>query len=118
MKTHALIDHLVFYSVDGGTFMKIYDKRDKQHIRILKLNAVERDVLLACHDVISYQELQQHLSTVPEFTLAAILQSFENAGLVYHEDDSYLSLPLQYHSAIPRDTQSVESVTPQILVNP
>ncbi len=117
VKTHALIGHLVFYSVDGGTFMKIYDKRDKQHIRILKLNAVERDVLLACHDVISYQELQQRLSTVPEFTLAAILQSFEHAGLVYHEDDSYLSLPLQYRSTIPQNAQFVESATSQILVN-
>lgn len=94
--THHKGDALVFYSVDGITFMKVYDNRDRDHIRILDLNTLERDVLLACTDVISYEELQHQFNTTPEFKLAAILQSFEHAGLICHEDNSYLSLPLQY----------------------
>jgi hypothetical protein len=49
--------------------------------------------------------------------LAAILQSFEHAGLVYHEDDSYLSLPLHYGNNIPSEARSVEPAIPQVLAN-
>ena len=118
VKTHAAIDRLVFYSVDGGTFMKIYDKRDPQRIRILELNTLERSVLLACTDITSYHTLRDQFAFVPDFELDTILQSFEHAGLIYHEDDDYLSLPLQYHSTMPQETRFQESPTPQVLVNP
>jgi hypothetical protein len=91
------MDQFVFYFVDGGSFMKIYDKRDRQNIKIHVLNELERTVFLSCIDIISFKELQRRFLDVPEFELAAILQSFEKNGIVYVEDDSYLSLPLRCH---------------------
>jgi len=88
-------DHLIFYFVDGGSFIKIYDKRDQQNIKIFVLNELERHVLLSCIDVISAQELKNKFLDVPEFKLAAILQSFEQNGIVFAEDDRYLCLPLR-----------------------
>jgi ribosomal peptide maturation radical SAM protein 1 len=115
ISTHTEGDNLVFYSVDGGTFMKVYDKRDRNHIRILELNELERKVLLACNDVISYEELQRQFAPTPEFMLAAIIQSFEHAGLVFHEDNHYLSLPLQYRTTTQQQTQHEKPSIPQVL---
>jgi ribosomal peptide maturation radical SAM protein 1 len=89
------VDGLVFYFVDGGTFIKIYDKRDRQDIRIFVLNELERRVFLSCVDVVSLKELQKRFIDVPEFELIAILQSFEQNGLLFVEDDHYLCLPLR-----------------------
>ncbi|MCX6670813.1 MAG: hypothetical protein NTX92_02695 [Euryarchaeota archaeon] len=89
------IDQLIFYFVDGGNFIKIYDKRDRQNIKIFVLNELERHVFLSCVDIISFKELQRRFLDVPEFELTAILQSFEQNGLVYVEDDYYLCLPLR-----------------------
>jgi hypothetical protein len=89
------IDRLVFYFVDGGSFIKIYDKRDRQNIRIFVLNELERAVFLACVDMVSLQQLQQRFANVPEFELIAMLQSFEQNGLVFVEDELFLGLPLR-----------------------
>ena len=89
------IDRLVFYFVDGGSFIKIYDKRDRQNIRIIVLNELERAVFLACVDVMSLQQLQQRFTDIPEYELIAMLQSFEQNGLMFVEDEYYLSLPLR-----------------------
>ncbi|MCX6663405.1 MAG: RiPP maturation radical SAM C-methyltransferase [Euryarchaeota archaeon] len=89
------IDRLVFYFVDGGSFIKIYDKRDRQNIRIFVLNELERAMFLACVDVVSLQQLQQMFTNVPEFELIAMLQSFEQNGLVFVEDELFLCLPLR-----------------------
>jgi ribosomal peptide maturation radical SAM protein 1 len=89
------IDQLIFYFVDGGNFIKIYDKRDRLNIKIFVLNELERHVFLSCVDIISFKELQRRFLDVPEFELTAILQSFEQNGLVYVEDDYYLCLPLR-----------------------
>ena len=99
-KTKATIDRLVFYFVDGGTFLKVYDKRDPQNIRIFVLNESERAVFLACEDVVSIQELQERFPGIPEFELVAILQSLEQNGLVMEEDKQYLSLPLRYQNKL------------------
>ncbi len=88
-------DRFKFYFVDGGSFIKIYDKRDMQKIKIFLLNELERLVFLSCIDIISFRELQRRFLDVPEFELAAILQSFEHNGLIYVEDDCYLCLPLR-----------------------
>ncbi len=92
---HTMIDHLIFYFVDGGNFIKIYDKRDRQNIKIFVLNELERNVFLSCIDIISFKELQRRFLDVPEFKLTAILQSFEQNGIVFTEDNQYLSLPLR-----------------------
>jgi hypothetical protein len=91
------IDQLVFYFVDGGSFIKIYDKRDRQNIRIFVLNELERAVFLSCVDIISIRELQKRFIDVPEYELIAILQSFEQNRLLFAEDDHYLCLPLRCH---------------------
>jgi ribosomal peptide maturation radical SAM protein 1 len=95
-KTKSTFDRLVFYFVDGGTFLKVYDKRDSQNIRIFVLNESERAVFLACVDVISLPQLQEQVPQIPEFELVAILQSLEQNGLVIEEEKQYLSLPLRY----------------------
>jgi hypothetical protein len=61
------------------------------------LNELERDVFLSCVDIISLKELQRRFLDVPEFKLIAILQSFEQSGLVFAEEDHYLCLPLRCH---------------------
>jgi ribosomal peptide maturation radical SAM protein 1 len=105
------IDHLIFYFVDGGNFIKIYDKRDRQNIKIFVLNELERKVFLSCVDIISFKELQRRFLDVPEFELTAILQSFEQNGLVYVEDDYYLCLPLRCR------VKSVQEKKEECLVN-
>jgi len=99
-------DQVLFYFVDGGSFIKIYDKRDLQTIKIFVLNELERQVFLSCIDIITFQELQRRFLDVPEFQLAAILQSFEHNGLVHVEDDCYFCLPL--HSRVKNTSQRQE----------
>lgn len=96
LKKQAVIDTLIFYFVDGSSFVKIFDKRDPQNIRIFVLNELERAVFLACVDVVSLQQLQQRFADIHEFKLSAILQSFEKNGLVFAEDEQYLCLPLRF----------------------
>jgi hypothetical protein len=91
-------DKQIFYFLDGGTFIKIYDKRDSQNIKIILLNELERQVFLSCVNVISFTELQQRFIDVPEFELTAMLQSFEQSGLVFTEDNHYLCLPLRNYA--------------------
>lgn len=91
------INRLIFYFVDGGSFIKIYDKRDRQNIKIFVLNELERKIFLSCVDIISLPELQERFVEIPEYELTAILQSFEKNGLVFVEDDQYLCLPLRIH---------------------
>ncbi len=91
------VENLQFYYVDGGKFLKIYDKRDIDDVDIYALDNVERKIFLACRNVVSFQELQTLLSGIPEYQLAAILHTFEKNGIVFHEDTFYLSLPLSYN---------------------
>jgi ribosomal peptide maturation radical SAM protein 1 len=95
IKKQTFIDKLIFYFVDGGSFVKIYDKRDSENIRIYVLDELERKIFLACIDVISYHDLQERFPDVPSNKLVDILESFEQSGIVFHEDDCYLSLPLR-----------------------
>jgi ribosomal peptide maturation radical SAM protein 1 len=104
-------DRLVFFFVDGGSFLKVYDKRDPQNIKIFILNELERRVLLSCIDVISSRELRQKFLDTPEFELTAILQSFEQNDLVFIEDDHYLCLPLRSR------VQTTAEKTEECLVN-
>jgi len=96
VKRNTPIDKLIFYFVDGGNFIKIYDKRDTQNIQICTLDEIERKIFLACIDVISYNELQERFPDIPDYKLAAILDTFEQSNIVFKEDEYYLSLPLSY----------------------
>jgi len=97
-KKQTIIDKLIFYFVDGGSFIKIYDKRDGENIKIYVLNELERKIFLACIDVISYHDLQMQFSDVPNSQLIDILKSFVQSGIVFHEDNNYLSLPLRFNN--------------------
>jgi len=96
IKRQTTFDELVFYFLDGGSFIKIYDKRNRENIGIYVLDKLEREVFLACIDVISYKELQDKFPHVLDHELAATLHTFEENGIVFREDDCYLSLPLSY----------------------
>ncbi|GAF75912.1 unnamed protein product, partial [marine sediment metagenome] len=112
IKSQRAIDKLIFYFVDGGNFIKIYDKRNSEKIGIYVLNEIEREIFLSCIDVTSFQELQERFSHIPDFQLAAILHTFEQNDIVFKEDDRYLSLPLQ-HSLVA--SQLSERETQQLL---
>jgi len=94
------IDKLIFYFVDGGSFVKIYDKRNSENIRIYVLDELERKIFLACIDVISYHELKDQFPGIPDRQLAQILGTFEQCGIIFHEDDCYLSLPLRCNTRL------------------
>jgi ribosomal peptide maturation radical SAM protein 1 len=100
MMRSTIINKLVFYFADGGTFLKIYDKRDNNNYQIFILNEVERVIFLSCIDIISYQDLADRFSYIPDYKLAAILHTFEKTGIVFRENDNYLSLPLRYKQSI------------------
>ena len=100
IKKQTTIDKLIFYFVDGENFVKIYDKRDGNNIRIYVLDELERKVFLACLDVVSYHDLQERFPDVPSSQLVGILNSFEQSGIVFHEDDYYLSLPLRCNTRV------------------
>jgi len=95
IKSKVLIDKLVFYFVDGGKFLKVYDKRGRDSIRIYVLDEEERAIFLACQDVVSYKTLQKHFPDIPDYKLAAILYTLEDNGLIFRDGDRYLSLPLR-----------------------
>lgn len=94
LKSRSEIDKYIFYFEDGKNFLRIYDKRDTQNIRILDLNEIERKIFLACTNIISLQELQEEFFNIPDFQLMAILHSFEQKGIVYTENDHFVNLPL------------------------
>ena len=94
-KKQTTIDKFIFYFVDGGSFVKIYDKRTGENVKIYALDETERKIFLACIDVISRHELQEQFPDVPDYKLGAILDTFEQSGVVFHEDDCYLTLPLR-----------------------
>ena len=95
LKSKSVTDSLRFYFIDGGSFLKVYDKRNRKNVRIIILNEIERAVLLACSDVVSFEQLQHMFANIPEFEFVAILQSFEQNELVFVEEQQYLCLPLR-----------------------
>lgn len=99
IKSKNPIDENIFYFVDGGNFLKIYDKRNQENICVYNLNELEREIFLSCIDIISYQELSEILSHIPDHQLSAILHTFEQKGIVFKEENMYLSLPLSYNKA-------------------
>lgn len=94
------IDELIFYFTDGGAFLIIYDKREADKIRLYKLDELEREIFVSCIDIISFKKLQEQFPTVSSDKLADILNRFEKNGIVFREDERYLSLPLNYKLAL------------------
>jgi len=100
LKRKTAIDRLVFFFVDGGEFVKIYDKRNSENVQIYVLDTFEREIFLSCIDVVSFGELQDKFFFLSESDIKTILDSFEKYGIVFREDNYYLSLPLSYSQKI------------------
>lgn len=98
IKKQSRLNKLIFYYLDGGNFIKIYDKRNSKDVKIYELNEIETEIFLACVDVISYEKLSETLPHIPDFQLAAILHSFEKYKIIYRENNFYLSLPLSCYN--------------------
>ncbi|UCH71871.1 MAG: RiPP maturation radical SAM C-methyltransferase, partial [Thermoplasmatales archaeon] len=97
LRRKTTLDQLVFYYVDGGRFVKIFDGRNREKVMIYILDQLEREIFLSCIDVISYGELQERFVDVSEESIKDILNSFEKTRIVFKEGDQYLSLPLSYN---------------------
>ena len=96
VKSKNTVDQHVFYFVDGGNFIRIYDKRSLKNIEIYNLDEIEREIFLSCLDVISLEKLKENLSHISEDTILTTLEEFEENNIVFREDDRFLSLPLDY----------------------
>jgi hypothetical protein len=108
IKSNLLIDNFIFYFVDGKDFLKIYDKRDPNNVRIMILDNIEREIFLFCNDIKSIEDLKEKFSDIPDYQLFAILHTFEKANIVFVEDKYYLSLPLDYKKCLGLEIKSNE----------
>lgn len=96
LKSKNPVDQYIFYFVDGGNFIRIYDKRNLNNVQIFNLDEIERKIFLSCLDVVSLKELKEKCSDISEETLISTLKTFEENNIVFRQDDKYLSLPLDY----------------------
>ncbi|MBU0497774.1 MAG: RiPP maturation radical SAM C-methyltransferase, partial [Candidatus Thermoplasmatota archaeon] len=99
INTQQSLDDLIFYFIDGGTFLKIYDKCDPNNIQIYSLNETERAVFISCSDIISYHKLYNKLD-LSETDLHQILSDLISSDILFEENNYFLSLPLSYSSYI------------------
>ena len=98
VNSQAEIDKLIFYYKDGGQFLKIFDKRQKENIAVYNLDQNERKIFLDCKDVITIEKIKEKNQDLSENKILEILKSFEEAGIIFREYDSFLSLPLSYNT--------------------
>jgi radical SAM superfamily enzyme YgiQ (UPF0313 family) len=96
VKRRTAISKHIFYFIDGKYYLKIYDNRRQENVMIYVLNEKERDIILGCENVISYNRLKEKLSKIPDSELKNTLKIFVEAGIVFKEDDFYLTLPLNH----------------------
>jgi radical SAM superfamily enzyme YgiQ (UPF0313 family) len=94
IKSNKTVDELIFYYIDGVNFIKIYDKRNINNINIFILNEIERKIFLDCKNIITYDQLKLNHQTVDEQKMKSILDDLIEQGIIYQEDDCFLSLPL------------------------
>jgi ribosomal peptide maturation radical SAM protein 1 len=114
VKRNTELEELVFYFKDGGNFIKIYDKRHSDNAMIYMLNSDERKVFLACSNVISKTELQNKFENISLSELNDMLNSFVEAGILYKENEWYLSLPISYQKYYNKEpdkkTEDIEEI--------
>jgi len=108
LKRKTAIDRLIFFFVDGGEFVKIYDKRNSENVQIYVLDKFEREVFLSCIDVVSFEDLKDKFFFLSESDIKTILDSFEEYGIVFRDGDHYLSLPLCYKQKITQTNKKEE----------
>jgi ribosomal peptide maturation radical SAM protein 1 len=117
IKSKKLVDKLIFYFVDGGNFIKIYDKRSLCEVLIYVLDENEREIFLSCEDVISQKDLQEKLSHIPDYQIVAIIHSLEKSGILYQEDGYYLALPLNFCKCFGIDKKTWTTTEEKIIEN-
>ena len=74
----------------------VKDLEDRVYSIDRNINELEREILLSCIDVISFQEIKELLPHIPDDQLISILNTLKNKGIVFEEDNHYLALPLRY----------------------
>jgi radical SAM superfamily enzyme YgiQ (UPF0313 family) len=118
-KSRKMLDSKIFYFIDGGNYIKIFDKRFNDNINIYILNKEERMIFLACIDIITYNQLRLTCRTIDEDLLQTILNDLICQKIIYKEHDRYLSLPLAIDERpIFLETKEEESYQKQLcLVN-
>jgi hypothetical protein len=90
------LDKFIFYYLDGKNYVKIYDKRNPENIKIYVLDNLERMIFLFCKNVETYDDIKEKFRKFDEKKLRSILDNFEKKGIILREEDRYLSLPLCY----------------------
>jgi len=109
IKTQMDTDRFVFYFVDGGQFIKIYDKRALTSLNVYVLDKLEREIFLYCINVRSFADLKSNFSDASEEEIQNILDSFEQSRLIFREEDYYLSLPLNYRKLIGKNEEKIQA---------
>ena len=108
IKNQNIVDQLIFYYVDGGNFVKIYDKRNMNNIQIYNLNEIERKIFLSCIDISSFEELKEKFKDISENDLSDVLYTFVECNILYEENNFYLALPLSYKKCVNRNDKNIE----------
>ena len=116
IKSKNPVDQHVFYFVDGGSFIRIYDKRSLKNIQIFNLDEVEREIFLSCLDVVSLEKIKENLPHISEDTILSTLKDFEENNIVFREDDRFLSLPLKINQ-VDKTNISREEKTESLVYN-
>ena len=85
------VPHLAYY--DGGGFLRIEDFRSGE-LEVYVFKGIERDVYLAADQITSWNALRERLPHIPERRLRRELGEMVAAGVMFEEDDCYLSLAI------------------------
>jgi len=109
LKRETDLEKLVFYFIEGGNFIKIYDKRINDNAMIYILNKEERKVFLECKDIKSSSDLKEKFKDIKSSELELILKSFVEAGIFYKENELYLALPISYHQYF--NNESIKNIS-------
>ncbi len=120
LQTKQDSDRYVFYFIDGQTFLKIYDKRNKEHIKIYILDSFERKLFLNCLSIQHLEQLKHRFNHHDPLQLTETLDCFVDRGIMYEEDKKYLSLPLQYRlltGLYKKEHQPFKSWSDQIIIS-
>lgn len=96
LERNTELDRFIFYYLDGKNYIKIYDKRNPEKIKIYVLDELERKIFLFCNNVETFADIKEKFRKFDEKKLKIILDNFEKKGIILKEEDRYLSLPLCY----------------------
>jgi len=96
LEKRTVIDRFIFYYLDGKNYLKIYDKRNPENIKIYVLDDIERKIFLFCNNVKTFNNIKEKFPKFNEKKFKIILENFEKSGIIIKEKNRYLSLPLSY----------------------